>query len=51
MLQLLHRRVADMAAILPNVKVTLNGKRVQVGGFKEYVRMHGVEKFVMTTTE
>lgn len=51
LLNLLRRRVADMAAILPSVKVWLNGKRVQIGGFREYIRMYKVEKVAYTKTE
>jgi len=51
LLSVLRRRVADMAAILPNVKVILNGKRIQIGGFKEYIRMFGLEKVSYTSTE
>lgn len=37
---LLKKRVYDLAGILRNVKIVLNGERLGVRGFKEYVKLY-----------
>lgn len=41
----LIKRVYDIAGCNPNLKVSLNGKRVQINTFKDYVKMY-TEEFV-----
>ncbi|RHY30264.1 hypothetical protein DYB32_004525 [Aphanomyces invadans] len=41
MLQVLHKRVVDVAGCLSNVSVSLNGTTVPVSGFEEYVQAYG----------
>jgi DNA topoisomerase-2 len=37
---LFQKRAYDMAGVVPNVKVFLNGERIKVKGFKQYVDLY-----------
>jgi DNA topoisomerase II len=44
---LLKKRVYDLSGVVQNVRVFLNGERIGVGGFKDYVKLYVPESSVV----